>query len=196
LASVACKGDPLTLPPIRKRERKTSFVHTVCQLAFGVFGLVWLLLIPHYPVLILGHGAAFFKAAPMWHAFYIPIVLLSVASILRPAITLAFPRWEWFPPLAELLQAVFSLILLNFILNAAQASFAEGQGFLILTEAAKGSVQYVKVAAIVNVSILLSLVGAWIGLSIAMIVHLWRLLRYFRKRVFSGGQPASPLQVR
>jgi len=194
-ASIACKWDPLKLPPVRKQQRKPSFAQTVCQLVFAVFGLTWLLLLPHYPLLILGPAAAFLKAAPMWHGFYLPIVLLGAASLLRSAITLAFPQWEWFPPLAELVQSVLSLILLNFILNAAQTSMAGGQGFLILTEAAKGSAQYIKVAAIVNVSILVSLVCAWIGLCIAMIVHLWRLLRYVRKKMFGAGQPAS-LQLR
>jgi hypothetical protein len=195
-ASVACKWDPLKLPPVRKQQqRKPSLAESVCQLVFGVFGLVWLLLLPYAPWLILGPAAAFLKAAPMWHAFYLPIVLLSAASLLRPALTLAFPQWDWFPPVAELLQGVLSLILLNFILNASRASMAEGQGLLVLADFAKGSAQLIKVAAIVNVSILISLVGTWIGLSIAMIVHLWRLLMFVRKRVFGGGQPAS-LQLR
>jgi len=190
-ASIACKWDPLKLPPVRKQERKPSVVQTVCQLVFGVFGLTWLLLIPHYPVLILGPAAAFLKAAPMWHGFYLPIVLLGAASLLRSAITLSFPQWEWFPPLAELVQGVLSLILLNFILNAARTSIAEGQGFLALTDAAKGSAQYLKVAAIVNVSILVSLICAWVGLCVALAVNTWQLLRYVHKRVCGGGQPAS-----
>jgi hypothetical protein len=173
-AAIACKFDPLALPPVQKIDRKPSAQKTVCQLIFGVFGLVWLLLIPTYPVLILGPAAAFLHAAPMWHKFYIPILFLGVLSLVRSGLTLAKPQWEWFPPVAELAQAVFTLILLNFIL--------EGWfPFLVLTEAAKNSAQYIKVAAIVNVSILLSLAGAWLGLTIAVLIQLWQLMRNLRK---------------
>ncbi len=75
IAQVECKWDPMKLPPVRKEERKPSLVTIVCQLAFAWFGLVWLLLLPHYPVLILGPAAAFMKAAPMWHRFYVPMML-------------------------------------------------------------------------------------------------------------------------
>src|SRR5580700_8548839 len=64
-----CKWDPLKLPPVRPQERKPSFAKSACELAFGVFGLIWLLLVPHYPVLILGPAAEFLKAAPIWHTF-------------------------------------------------------------------------------------------------------------------------------
>src|ERR1017187_959726 len=49
-------------------------------------------LLPQYPVLILGRAAAFLKAGPMLLTFYLPIVLLSVAALLRSAITLARPQ--------------------------------------------------------------------------------------------------------
>jgi hypothetical protein len=177
--------------PLEKLERKPSFSQSICQLGFAVCGLIWLLLLPEYPVVILGPGAAFLKAAPMWHAFYLPIVLLGVAAILRSAITLARPQWGWFAPAAELAQAIFSLLLLNFVLDAAPTSIADGQGFLMLSEAAKHSPQYIRVAAIVNLSILVSLVFGRLGLAIATIVHAWQLLGHLRKRVLDGGPPAS-----
>jgi hypothetical protein len=189
------KWDPLKLPPVRKQERKTTFVQTVCQLGFAVFGFVWLLLLPHYPVLILGPAAAFLKAAPMWHQLYVPILMLGVVALLRPSITLAKPQWTWFPPVAELVQGVLSLILLNFIINAAgQAHTGEWHPFLVPSDAAKGSAEYILVAAIVNVSILISLAGAWLGLGIALIVQIWQLLLYIHKRI--SGTQQEPLQAR
>jgi len=188
-AAIACKWDPLSLPPVRKQERKTSLVHTVCELGFAVFGLVWLLL-PQYPVLILGPAASFMKAAPLVHTVYVPIVLLGVVAILRPAITLVRMAWVWFPPLAELVQAVLILILLNFVLSAAiQTPGGDWHPFVVLADGVM-TAQYVKVAAIVNVSILISLYCAWLGLGIAMIVQVWRLFRYLRKQR-TRAQPAS-----
>jgi len=186
------KWNPLKLPPVRKQEHKTSLAQTICELFFGFFGLIWLLLLPHYPVLILGPARTFLKAAPMWHTFYIPILLLGVAGLLRSAITLARPQWTLFPPIAQLVQAVLSLILVNFIINAAGlTSSGDWHPFVVLADAAKNSAQSLRVAAIVNVSILLSLAGAWLGICIATGIQTWQLLGVIRKRVSGAGQPAS-----
>jgi hypothetical protein len=189
---MAEKWDPQTLPPLAKPERKKSVAQTIAELIFGSIGLIWLLLIPHYPVLILGPAAAFLKAAPLWHTFYVPILLLGVVGLVRAGMTLARPQWTWFPPAGALVQAVLTLILVRFLLNASgQMTNGEWHPFVVLADAAKNSVQYIRVAAIVNVSILVSLVCAWFGICIAMIVHVWQLLRLIRKRVSNAGQPAS-----
>jgi hypothetical protein len=181
----SCKWDPHQLPPLQKPERKpASRIQAASQLFFAVFGFVWLLLLPQHPFLILGPAAAFMHASPMLHRFYIPILLLAPFAILRAAVTLAKPQWTWFPPLAELVQGAYSLILLNFILKG-------GFPYLVLTDAAQNSAQAIRTAAIVNVSILLSLLGTWLGLSIAMLVHLWKLMSYVRKRRSGTQQPAS-----
>lgn len=186
------KWDPMKLPPVPKEERKPSLVRTVCQLVFAVLGLAWLLLLPHYPVLILGPAAALLKSAPMWHKFYVPILLLALVALLRPSITLAKPEWAWFPSLAELVQAVLTLILLNFIINmAGQTPSGEWHPFVVPTDAASNSPQYAHVAAIVNVSILLSLVGTWFGLCIAVVIQAWRFVRAIRKRSPASQQPAA-----
>ena len=182
--AAASKWDPLSLPPVQKAaERKPSTLQTVCQLMFGVFGLVWLLLIPQYPFMILGPAAAFLHAAPMIHRYFLPIVLLSVLSLVRSSVTLARPQWTWFPKAAELVQAVFVLIMVNFMLDASgHMSNGGWHPFVVVADSVKNSAQYIKVAAIVNVSILFSLVGAWIGLAIAIIIQVWQLLRLFHRR--------------
>jgi hypothetical protein len=185
-----CPWDPLKLPPVRKDERKPSLLKAVCELGFGFFGLIWLLLVPHNPGLILGPAAAFLKAGPMLHTFYIPIVLLSVAALLRSAITLARPQWTWFPLLSQLLQTVFTLIVLNYMIEAvtkAPTAFP----FVVLEDAVRDSPKYIRVAAIVNVSILVSLASAWLGVCIAGIVQTWEFLGYLRKRISGAGHPAS-----
>lgn len=195
VAALECKWDPVKLPPMRKQERKPSLVNSVCQLVFAVFGLVWLLLLPHNPFLILGPAAAILKAAPMWHRFYLPMVLLTLLTILRPAIVLAKPEWNWFPALGEAVQALLSLIVLNIILHGAGlTSGGDIQPFLVLTAAAQNSAQYIRAAAIVNVSILISLMCAWIGFCIALIVHTWKFVRVLRK-TSSGSQQTASLQA-
>lgn len=194
VAKATYKWDPLKLPPVPAQERKPSRMQTVCQLAFAVFGLVWVLLLPQYPWLILGPAAAFLKASPTMHVFYLPIVLLGVVAIVRPAITLARPQWGWLPPLAELVQGVLSLILLNFMLNmAGQTPGGEWHPFLVVTDAGINSAQYIKAAAIVNASVLISLAGAWLGLGIAVAIQTWQVLKVIGKRFSRAGSAASLL---
>lgn len=192
VANAQCKWDPLKLPPVRKEGRKPSFACALSELIFAVLGLMWLLLLPHYPFLILGPAAAILKASPMLHTFYLPIVLLSLLSIVKLAITLARPQWNWFPPAGELAQAGLTLVLLHFILNVAgHAPNGNWEPFVVLTDAARGSAKYVGVAAVVNASILLSLVCVWFGLCIALIIHLWHLMGVVLNRISSPQQPAS-----
>jgi hypothetical protein len=191
----ACKWDPLKLPPVQKQERKTSLVQTVCELAFNVFGLVWLLLVPQHPWMLLGPAAAFLKLAPFWHAFYLPMVVLAIAIILRSAVILARPQWTWFPLSTQLLQTVLTLILLNFMINAAsQTPGGEWYPFLTLADSVRNSAHYVRIVAIVNVSVLISLACAWIGVCIGGIVQTWQFLKYIRKQISHARHPAS-LQV-
>lgn len=190
-----CKWDPLSLPPLQKQERKTPLVQTVCELVFGWFGLTWLLLLPHNPFLILGPAAAFLKAGPIWHTFFLPIVLLAVVALLRSGMILARPQWTWFPISSQLLHTILSLIVLKFMISAAQMPNGNWQPFVVLANNVQDSGHYIRIAAIVNVSILISLASAWLGLCIAGIVETWQFLRYVRKRTSSARHPASlPVQ--
>ena len=84
------------------------------------------------------------------------------------------------------------MILLNFIIDTAgQTAGGEWHPFVMLTDAGSNSAQYAHVAALINVSILLSLIGVWFGLSIAIVIQAWRFLRAIRKRSPASRQPAA-----
>jgi hypothetical protein len=189
------KWDPRSLPPVRTQERKAPLAHTVCELAFNVFGFIWLLLVPGHPALLLGPAAAILKPAPMWQMFYVPILLLAFAVILKSAVTLARPSWTWFPLSTQLLQTVLSLIVVNFMMHAGSPTpNREWHPFVVLADSVQNSAHYVGIAAIVNASILISLAGMWIGLSIAAVVQTWKLMRYLRKQI-SGARQIAPLPL-
>lgn len=189
-ADIECKWDPGTLPPLQQPDRKPSLIQAVCELAFNWFGLVWLLLLPHYPILVFGPAKAFLAVGPLWHQFYVPIVLLAVLGLLRSTIVLARPQWEWFPTSSQLLQVVITMILVHFMLHAAtQTPGGDWHPFVVIAAGAKNSVQAIRVAAVVNVSIMIGLASAWLGLSIAVIVHAWQFLRYLRNRASRERQP-------
>jgi hypothetical protein len=184
------KWDPLRLPPLRKEGRKPSLLKAVCELAFNVFGLIWLLLVPHYPFLILGPASAVLKAGPILHMFYLPFMLVSVVALVRSCIIVARPEWRWFPLLSQLLQSVLMLLLLNFTIGAIGRT-PNAYPFVVLQDAVRDSRQYIRVVAVVNVSILISLAGTWIGLCIAFIVQTWQFLQYLRKRTLPVQRAAS-----
>ena len=70
-----------SLPPAPKTEKPPSRTQGIFELICGVVGLLYLLAIPHAPFLILGPAAAFLKPAPMWHSFYLPLILLSLVGL-------------------------------------------------------------------------------------------------------------------
>lgn len=185
------KWDPLKLPPVRKDERKPSPAKAVCEFGFGFFGLIWLLLVPHYPVLILGPAAAFLKASPMVHTFYLAILLLSAAGLLRSGITLARPQWSWFPLLSQIVQSVLTLLVLNYMIQAISRT-PGAYPFVVLQDSISESRKYLQLVAIVNVSILLGVAGTWIGVCIATFAQTWQFMRYLRKRNSGTPQPVQP----
>ena len=192
IAQVECKWDPMKLPPIRQHQRRPSLLETVCDLAFNFIGLIWLLLVPHNPFLIFGPAAAFLTPGAVWHTFYVPIVALCAFGLMRPAITLAKPQWTWWPTLGQLLQNAFVLTILKFMLDAVgHMPHGDRQPFVVLRTA---SAQSVRTSAIVNVSVLLAMLGTWVGLCIAIPIQTWKTMRRIRKQT-SGSERAATLPV-
>jgi hypothetical protein len=185
-----CKWDPLKLPPVRKEERKPTFLKAVCELGFNVFGLVWLLLLPQHPWMILGPAAAVLKAGPMLHTFYIPFVLVSAFALVRSGVTLARPQWGWFPPLSQLAQSALVLIVFHSMIEAIGRT-PSAYPFVVLQDAVATSPKYFQLAGIVNVSILAGIVFGWLGVCIAAIAQTWQFVRYLRKRSSGVPRPAS-----
>ena len=194
-ASIHCKWDPGSLPPLERPERKTSLFQTVCELGFHVFAVVWLLLVPNHPFLVLGPAAAFLALGPIWNTFYAPIVLLAVASVIRLVVILVRPQWKVFPLASQIVQAVLMLIVLNYMIDAAgHVIHRDWHPFVTMADSVRGTQKYadlIKVVAIINVSALVWLLCTWVGVSIGAAVHLWELLKYIRKQKGVSRLPAS-----
>jgi hypothetical protein len=181
------KWDLRSLPQAPKATQAPSRTQTIFELIFGVIGLLWLLAIPQYPFLVLGPAAAFLKPAPMWHAFYLPVILLALLGLAHQCVSLMRPRWTWLAPVGTLVKTVLGLIVLNFMIGAAaQTPGGEWHPYVVLASYVQSSGQNLtqvnRVAGIVNVSILLTLAVTWFGLCIAGIIQTWQLMRHFRSR--------------
>lgn len=190
-----CKWDPMKLPAIGKHERKPSILQMVCELAFNWFGLIWLLLVPHNPVLLFGPAAAFLKPGSLWNTFYIPVVAVSCFAIFRIAFALSKPEWTWLPPLGQLIQNLFGIIIVKYMLAAAgQITPGQWHPFVVLRDRASAPAVYVHIASIVNASLYISLICVWIGLCISIAVETWKFMRNVRKEN-SNREHAAPVQV-
>jgi len=180
------KWDIRSLPPVAKQPRPPSRTQSVFELIFAIIGILWLLAVPSVPFLILGPASAFLTASPMWHTFYLPVVLLAFLGLARDCVSIARPDLTWFPAVGRLVITGLSLVLLHFILSAAgqvpHVVDASWTPFVTLKDAARGSAQYNRLAIIVNAAILLSLAGAWIGLAIAAVLQTWECLQQAWKR--------------
>jgi hypothetical protein len=86
-----------------------------------------------------------------------------------------------------LLITILSLVLLNFVINAAQRA----NGFVVLSDSMAQFAHFKEVAGIINLSIAISLAIWWLCLCIAGIVRAWQLFQYLRKRRDGTQQPAA-----
>jgi len=77
-------------------KRKIARLESVSIIIASAVALVWMTGVRTYPFLILGPAASFLKLAPVWYQAYFPIVLLTVAEIVRAVINLVEPDWVLF----------------------------------------------------------------------------------------------------
>lgn len=94
---------PASLPPVEKAaasgKRPRSYASAVAEVIFGFLFLVWLLLVPQHPYLLLGPGAAYLSASPFQFApvcvqFYWCVVALNVLQLGWRAENLWRGRWQ------------------------------------------------------------------------------------------------------
>jgi len=176
------KWDVRSLPAVPKQSKQQpSRTHSIFELIFGVIGFAWLLLVPHYPFLLLGPAANFIVPGTLWQTYYLPMVVLSFAGILHQAVSLARPQWTWLPPTARLVVTILTLALAQSMIRAVgHGTGPDWHPFVAVAPGIADSAQAVKVAAVVNVIALISVLATCLGLSIATVKQTWDVLRHFR----------------
>jgi hypothetical protein len=87
--------DPRKLPDWmaggRRQGRLHDRIHAVVEVFFGMLGLGWLLLVPTSPWLAMGPLATVLAFAPVWRLWYVPLVVVAVASLTLDAYNLWHP---------------------------------------------------------------------------------------------------------
>ena len=144
--------------------------------------LLWWLVLPHFPFLILGSAAAQLQLAPSWHLFYLPMLLLILASISQRVLNLFRPDWTWLLPVMRLFINAASVPILYFLVFKSRT-------LVVVTDAFKGIPQYENLATSVDGGIRWGILGPWLWIyaAIGALVYAWYSRPHVRK-LFRGKQ--------
>ncbi|MGA2834401.1 MAG: hypothetical protein ABSE55_15150 [Terracidiphilus sp.] len=102
---------PSTLPPLEKDavhgKKPRSLASAVAEVVFGFLFLVWLLLIPQHPYLLMGPGSLYlpyspFQFAPVWVPVFWWVVAVNVVQVVWRCVDLIRGAWRQ-PRRAELI---------------------------------------------------------------------------------------------
>ena len=139
--------------------------------------LAWMTEVQRYPFLILGPAAMFLKLAPIWYQVFFPIVLLTVAEIVRATINLVRPDWTLFRTIFNVLVHSGGLLIVYFLIKAGSWVMAVGES----------AGEYGHAAEIVNKTVFYALPVVAMLSAGMLIVRISRLIRRLRGRAGSPG---------
>jgi hypothetical protein len=174
--------NPLTLAKL-KRPQEVQRSESLFGLIFGAVYLAWLLAAPYYPYLVLGPAASVLKLSPARHRFYLPVLVLAIAGLAQAGVNLARPDWTWLRLAVRSVSNGVGAIILFAILKTFPF-------VTVVADATASSTRYERLAAIANVSVLLTLACFAIALSIAVLWNGFQCVRALW-RFFAGNDPAG-----
>jgi len=127
LAGLNTQWSPSSLPPLEEAPiaggKRRSYGQAIAEIIFGFLALVWLLLIPSHPFLLLGPGAVYlqiapFTLAPVWFTFYWFIVGLNVLQLAWKSVDFIRGSWQQTSGLQHIASKACGVIPLVLLLTA------------------------------------------------------------------------------
>jgi hypothetical protein len=151
--------------------------------------LLWWLAVPFFPSLILGSAAAHLQLAPTWHRFYVPLLLVLLASVAQRVISLFRPNWTWLVPFTRLLINAAGTLVLYFLVFKSHT-------LVVVADAFQSAGQYEKLAEAVNGTLLWGVLGPWLWIwaGISAPIYAWYCLPHLR-RMLRGKTGATSATV-
>jgi len=133
-------------------KKPRSLLQAVIEAVASFLSLVWLLLIPHYPFLLMGPGIYYFQSspyalAPVLIQFFWCLVALNVVQLGWRAENLWQGRWMDPQPLMQIAFKTFGLVPLLVLVNA------PGHAILLLRHAEYDQAQYGATLETININI-------------------------------------------
>ncbi len=161
---------PMALGPVTPIPRWQSVSGLV---VFGVFTLWWAA-VPYVPSLFFGRAAGSLELTPVWHTYYVPILVLLLAGIGQRAINLVRPLWTWVHAFTRMVTNLAGLFLQYFIIV--------GAPYVVVADSAKGLEDYAHLAEIYNALITWGvLCWLWVFLLINALAHAWQCVLHLRR---------------
>jgi hypothetical protein len=105
---------------------EVSRFESISIIIASAVAIAWITGVQNYPFLILGPASSFLKLAPIWYRIYFPILLLTVAEIVRAIINLVRPDWARFRVIYRILLHAGGLGVAYMMLKARVWVMAEG----------------------------------------------------------------------
>jgi hypothetical protein len=174
---------PAELAPMLPISRWYSLVGLIMWATVAV----WWLAVPHFPQLILGSGTAHLKLASTWHRFYVPMLLLVLASMSQRVLSLCRPTWTWVVPVIRMLingAAVPILCILMF----------RSPTLVVLADGIQSNAHYEQLVDNFNGMIRWGILGPWLWMytGISAIVYAWYSIPHLRRWIRrTRGQASS-----
>jgi len=171
--------DPRKLPKVVSEEQRIPRLKTLCDLSFALIGLVWFLLLPRSPVLILGPAATLVVYAQVWHVIYVPMLLLATVTVVLNVLDFVHP---YRVRSRELSRVAINVVWVFGFLFLSQA----GDLFLPRVRAAlPEGLDAARVVAIINATFRIGMAVA----AVITVIEIWRGLRRLKRW---NGAPLNP----
>jgi hypothetical protein len=158
-------------------------VQALFELIFtSIFVFSWLAL-PSVSRAMLAPLTDVFRLSPVVHEYYVPILLLGLATIAQQCVTLARPQWSWVRPAVLLITNGIGLVMLVSLLTTPGP-------YISLAHPATDFSRYGQALGIVNTVFFFSMVAMALGSLISVIVYGFKLFRELRRLDDPGGSAA------
>jgi hypothetical protein len=116
--------DPTKLPTVQDatQPKPKSFVGRVADLGFQILWTLYVLAVPSHPFLIIGPSNLYLRAlhasfAPVWHTFYIVVIVLCALQLIIKAAALSPGARAW-SAVMDVVNKLFSVAILTFLASS------------------------------------------------------------------------------
>ena len=162
----------------------------VAEVVFGYIFLGWLLLIPHYPFLLMGPGIYALRVSPytpgpVWTEFYWVVLALNVVQLTWNSIVLVRGDWQQPRTAYHFVSKMFGLVSFSVLLSASD------HAYLLLRHASLDQTQYGAKLDQINL-------GIWHGLQVLCLILALQLAWEIGKsctEAFRARKTAKPMNA-
>ena len=187
LANFSHNWSPSSLPALEPEVapgvKRRSYAQAVAEIIFGFLFLVWLLLIPRHPFLLLGPGAAYlhvspFQLTPVWMEFFWCVVALNVLQLLWHSADLLRGKWRTSNPAQHIVFKALGLAAIGLPLTA------PNRALVMLKHPEMDMARYGATLNTINRSIHVALLVTGVIVALQLVFHIVQItMGAYRRRV-------------